>query len=82
MDEERGVRALAEVTAAGAIQAIQTWAMLREGRVAPSLNADPLDPELEDYPPSTRPTARPLGLALSNSLGFGGTNVSLVLAES
>jgi len=29
-----------------------------------------------------RPTARPLRLALSNSLGFGGTNVALVLARS
>jgi 3-oxoacyl-[acyl-carrier-protein] synthase-1 len=56
--------------------------MLREGWIAPSLNADPLDPELEGYPPSTQPTSRPLAFALSTSLGFGGTNVSLVLAPS
>jgi uncharacterized protein (TIGR04552 family) len=38
-------------------------------------------PELEDYPPVVRPTTRQLRRALSNSLGFGGTNVALVLAH-
>ena len=70
------------ITAAGAINAILTLSMLRGGWIAPCLNADPLDPELEDYPPVLRPTARPMRLALSNSFGFGGTNVSLVLARA
>jgi 3-oxoacyl-(acyl-carrier-protein) synthase len=55
--------------------------MLREGWIAPSLNAEPLDPELRDNPPILRPTSRPMRLGLSNSLGFGGTNVSLVLSS-
>lgn len=70
------------VSAAGAIEAIFTLAMLRGGWVAPSVNADPLDPELEDYPPVRKPENRSLKLALSNSFGFGGTNVTLVLGAA
>jgi 3-oxoacyl-[acyl-carrier-protein] synthase-1 len=69
------------VSAAGAIEAIFTMAMLREGWLAPSINASPLDPELADYPPVLEPTSRPLRHALSNSFGFGGTNVTLVLSS-
>jgi 3-oxoacyl-[acyl-carrier-protein] synthase-1 len=69
------------VSAAGAIEAIFTLAMLRGGWVAPSVNAEPLDPELLDYPPVLKPASRPLKLALSNSFGFGGTNATLVLAR-
>jgi 3-oxoacyl-[acyl-carrier-protein] synthase-1 len=68
------------VSAAGAIEAIFTLAMLRGGWVAPSIHARPLDPELTDYPPVLDPTDVPLRHALSNSFGFGGTNVSLVLS--
>jgi 3-oxoacyl-[acyl-carrier-protein] synthase-1 len=68
------------VSAAGAIEAIFTLSMLRDGWLAPSLNALPLDPELVDYPPVLVPTAGRLRHALSNSFGFGGTNVSLVLS--
>ena len=68
------------VSAAGAIEAIFTLAMLRGGWLAPSINATPLDPELLDYPPILLPTSRPLRHALSNSFGFGGTNVSLALS--
>jgi 3-oxoacyl-[acyl-carrier-protein] synthase I len=67
------------ISAAGAIEAILTVAMLREGWLAPSANADPLDPELLDYPPVMKSTTRPIRLALSNSFGFGATNVTLVL---
>jgi len=68
------------VSAAGTIEAIFTLAMLREGWIAPSVNAEPLDPKFEDYPPVLVPTSRKLRLALSNSFGFGGTNATLVLA--
>ena len=67
------------VSAAGPIEAIFTLAMLRGGWIAPCVNAEPLDPELLDYPPVVRPESRPLRLALSNSFGFGGTNATLVL---
>lgn len=67
------------VSAAGAIETIFTMAMMREGWIAPSVNAEPLDAELVDYPPVLKPTDKSMRLALSNSFGFGGTNVSLVL---
>ncbi len=69
------------VSAAGAIEAIFTLAMLRGGFIAPCVNAEPLDPELLDYPPVVRPESRPLRTALSNSFGFGGTNATLVLGR-
>jgi len=68
------------VSAAGAIEAIFTLLMLKNGWVAPSVNARPLDPELHDYPPVLDPTPMRLRHALSNSFGFGGTNVTLALS--
>ncbi len=65
--------------AAGAIEAIFTMAMIRGGWIAPSVNATPLDPELEDYQPVLEPMEAKIRLALSNSFGFGGTNACLVL---
>lgn len=67
------------VSAAGALEAAFTFLMLREGWISPSVNAEPLDPELTDYPPVLRPTGTDAEWALSNSFGFGGTNISLVL---
>ena len=69
------------VSGAGALEAIFTLAMLREGWVAPSVNARPLDPELADYPPVLDPGPLDAAMALSNSFGFGGTNVSLLLGR-
>ena len=69
------------VSAAGAVEAVFTLAMLRGGFIAPCVNAEPLDPELLDYPPVVRPQSRPLRTALSNSFGFGGTNATLVLGR-
>lgn len=69
------------VSASGPIEAIFTLAMLRGGWIAPCVNAEPLDPDLLDYPPVVRPETRPLRLALSNSFGFGGTNATLVLEK-
>jgi 3-oxoacyl-[acyl-carrier-protein] synthase-1 len=69
------------VSAAGPVEAIFTLAMLRGGFIAPCVNAEPLDPQLLDYPPVVRPESRPLRTALSNSFGFGGTNATLVLGR-
>ncbi len=69
------------VSAAGVIEAIAVWQMLREGWISPCVNADPLDPELADYPPVLAPVEQSMSMALSNSFGFGGTNVSLVLGR-
>ncbi len=67
------------ITGAGAIEAVLTVEMLRQGWVAPSVNAAPLDPELADYPPVLEPTDARISVALSNSFGFGGTNAVLAL---
>ncbi len=69
------------VSAAGVIEAIFTLAMLQGGWIAPSIHADPLEPALVDYPPVRVPTDAALTTALSNSFGFGGTNVTLVLGR-
>jgi 3-oxoacyl-[acyl-carrier-protein] synthase-1 len=70
------------VSAAGAVEAVLTLTMLNEGWIAPSVNAEPLDPALEDYPPVLHSTDRSMQIALSNSFGFGGTNVTLVLGKA
>jgi len=70
------------VTAAGAIEAAFTVEMLRGGWVAPSVNAEPLDPGVADYPPVLQPQDLALRHALSNSFGFGGTNAVLVLGAA
>jgi 3-oxoacyl-[acyl-carrier-protein] synthase-1 len=69
------------VSAAGAIEAIFTLAMLRGGWIAPCVNVDTLDPELEAYPPVMEPRTAEMSVALSNSFGFGGTNATLVLGR-
>jgi len=67
------------ISAAGVIEAIFTMAMIRGGWVAPSVHAEPVDPEIADYLPITKPTDLAVRYALSNSFGFGGTNASLIL---
>jgi len=67
------------ISAAGTLEAIFVAMMMREGFVAPSINAEPLDPVFADYPPVREGLRRAPARCLSNSFGFGGTNVSLVL---
>lgn len=64
--------------AAGAVEAIVCVKALRSGVVPPTINQETPDPECDlDYVPNL---ARPatVRVALSNSLGFGGHNASLV----
>ena len=57
---------------------------LRQGVLPGSLNADPLDPEVElavtADGPVTLPETDGERLLLKNAFGFGGHNISLVLA--
>jgi 3-oxoacyl-[acyl-carrier-protein] synthase II len=64
--------------ACGAVEAAITLQSLRHGHLTPTINYRP-DPELDlDYVPNeSRPTAA--RVALSNSFGFGGCNVTLAL---
>jgi 3-oxoacyl-[acyl-carrier-protein] synthase II len=73
--------------AAGAVETILALQALREGIVPGSVNADPLDPAIELAVATTGPVpitdGRGAGeerYALKNAFGFGGHNISLVLA--
>jgi 3-oxoacyl-[acyl-carrier-protein] synthase II len=67
--------------ATGAIEAVLTALALRDRVLPPTINLDDPDPACDlDYVPNA---ARAVGVdfALSNSLGFGGTNVTLAIAS-
>jgi 3-oxoacyl-[acyl-carrier-protein] synthase II len=62
---------------AGGVEAVFTVLALERGLIPPTINYEERDPECDlDYVPNV---ARPasIEIALSNSYGFGGTNVSL-----
>jgi 3-oxoacyl-[acyl-carrier-protein] synthase II len=65
--------------AAGAVEAVITALALKEGIVPPTINLENPDPacDLDFVPRHSR--KKSLTFALSNSLGFGGINASLVL---
>jgi 3-oxoacyl-[acyl-carrier-protein] synthase II len=67
--------------ASGAVEAVAALLALRDGVVAPIRNLDDPDPgaDLDLVTGRPRPVGR--GAALSTSFGFGGHNVSLVLAR-
>ncbi|HEY6959202.1 MAG TPA: beta-ketoacyl-ACP synthase II [Candidatus Limnocylindria bacterium] len=68
--------------AAGAFEAIACLLALREGCIPPTINYTTPDPALDlDYVPNTA-RAKAIRTALSNSMGFGGHNASLIFAKS
>ena len=66
------------IGAAGSIEAVITVLALQNGILPPTINLRTPDPECDlDYVPNAaRPAA--INVAISNSFGFGGHNVSLV----
>jgi 3-oxoacyl-[acyl-carrier-protein] synthase II len=68
--------------AAGAIEAIACVLSLRDQLVPPTINYTTPDPECGplDFTPNV-PKSRTVRAALSNSAGFGGHNVSLVIKQ-
>lgn len=65
--------------AAGAIEAVICLLACREGKVPPTINYETPDPECDlDYVPNAAVEAD-TRLALSNSFGFGGHNVALLV---
>ena len=67
------------LTAAGAIEAAFTVMTIREGLIPPTINYDEPDPAIEiDVVPNTARKAK-VRRAMSNSFGFGGQNVCLVI---
>ncbi|MDE3111476.1 MAG: beta-ketoacyl-ACP synthase II [Chloroflexota bacterium] len=68
--------------AAGALEAIASVMAIGTGCVPPTINYTTPDPELDlDYVPNTA-RATKVKTALSNSMGFGGHNASLILTAA
>jgi 3-oxoacyl-[acyl-carrier-protein] synthase I len=64
--------------AAGVHEAIYTLLMMQHGFICASANIDELDPDVGDAPIVMKAVDRAdIGVALSNSFGFGGTNAVL-----
>ncbi|PLR66021.1 beta-ketoacyl-ACP synthase II [Bacillus sp. UMB0893] len=67
--------------AAGAIEAIFSVLAIRDGVIPPTINYETADPELDlDYVPNEARKGE-LNVVLSNSLGFGGHNATLVFKK-
>lgn len=70
------------VGAAGAVECILTSLMLERSLLLPTINYETPDPDCDlDYVPN-EPRPANIEVAVSNSFGFGGHNVSLVLRKA
>ena len=68
------------IAAAGAVEAITCLLAIRDGVLPPTVNYETPDPECDlDYIPNQARESR-IKAALSNSFGFGGQNVALILS--
>ncbi len=68
--------------AAGALEAALTLQALNHGVLPPTINQTDADPDCDlDYVPNTARTLD-ISIAMSNSMGFGGHNVSLIFAKA
>ncbi|MCK4545874.1 MAG: beta-ketoacyl-ACP synthase II [Candidatus Eisenbacteria sp.] len=66
--------------AAGGVELAVTALAIHHGRVPPTANLENPDPECDlDYVPGNSARELPVRAALTNSLGFGGHNISLAL---
>ncbi|HSI88875.1 MAG TPA: beta-ACP synthase, partial [Pyrinomonadaceae bacterium] len=64
--------------AAGGIEAVFSVLAIKEGKLPPTINYEFPDPDCDlDYVPN-EPRDADIGVALSNSFGFGGTNACLI----
>ncbi|MDG3002971.1 beta-ketoacyl-ACP synthase II [Paludisphaera mucosa] len=67
------------IAAAGSVEAIVCLLTIRDGLLPPTINLDNPDPECDlDYIPHEARKKR-VDVALSNSFGFGGQNITLIL---
>jgi 3-oxoacyl-[acyl-carrier-protein] synthase II len=67
--------------ASGAIEAVGTILMMREGFIAPTLNLERPDPQL---PPLNHVIGNPMDkrftVAVNNNFAFGGINTSMIMS--
>ncbi len=69
------------IAAAGAVELITCVETLRRGVLPPTINYETPDPECDlDYIPGTAREKR-IQHALSNSFGFGGQNITLIVSR-
>jgi 3-oxoacyl-[acyl-carrier-protein] synthase II len=69
------------IAAAGSVEAITCLLAIRDNVLPPTRNYETPDPDCDlDYVPNEAREA-PITTTLSNSFGFGGQNISLVLSE-
>ena len=67
--------------AAGAVEAIFCILTITRGIIPPTINYETPDPRCSlDYVPNVAREAK-VGVALSNSFGFGGTNATLIFSQ-
>jgi 3-oxoacyl-[acyl-carrier-protein] synthase II len=67
------------IAAAGSVEAIICLLTIRDGVLPPTINLDHPDPDCDlDYIPNTA-RRKAVEIALSNSFGFGGQNITLIL---
>ena len=67
------------ISAAGAIEAVVSVMTMQNGRIPPTINHDVPDPDIQlDVVPNEARDAD-VSAVMSNSFGFGGQNVSLIL---
>jgi 3-oxoacyl-[acyl-carrier-protein] synthase II len=67
------------IAAAGSVEAIICLLSIRDGVLPPTINLDHADPDCDlDYIPHTA-RRKAVDVALSNSFGFGGQNITLIL---
>jgi 3-oxoacyl-[acyl-carrier-protein] synthase-1 len=67
---------------AGAQEAIYSLLMMKHGFIAPSINIETMDPEIDGANIITKTTKAELNSVMSNSFGFGGTNGSVIFSKT
>ena len=67
--------------AAGVQEAIYSLLMMRHGFIAPSINVDDIDPEIDGANIALAMREAELSTVMSNSFGFGGTNGSVIFSK-
>jgi 3-oxoacyl-[acyl-carrier-protein] synthase II len=69
------------IAAAGAVELIISIMAIRRGVLPPTINYEVPDPECDlDYIPNA-PREKRVRHVLSNSFGFGGQNISLIVSR-